>query len=193
MCPCSCRRWPDLLRRRRCLHPAQEEAGAITWSRFTQTFRFGCASLAWIASCPSCGTKSPTASLKRRAMAAGFYGKPYQPGGIIKNDIEYILFLRKGGEYRSAPMIQKALSMLTREEMQAWQRSIWTDLRGASTRAGHPAPYPDRTGRTAHQTVLVSRAIRCLIRSRARAQRLKLLSSREGIRSLTKSSLPMLS
>src|ERR1022692_4347695 len=33
---------------------------------------------------------------------AGFYGKPYQPGGIIKNDIEYILFLRKGGEYRSA-------------------------------------------------------------------------------------------
>jgi len=26
---------------------------------------------------------------------AGFYGKPYQPGGIIKNDIEYILFLRK--------------------------------------------------------------------------------------------------
>lgn len=73
---------------------------------------------------------------------AGFYGKPYQPGGIIKNDIEYILFLRKGGEYRSVPMLQKALSMLTREEMQAWQRSIWTDLRGASTREGHPAPYP---------------------------------------------------
>jgi modification methylase len=73
---------------------------------------------------------------------AGFYGKPYQPGGIIKNDFEYILFLRKGGEYRSVPMIQKALSMLTREEMQTWQRSIWTDLRGASTRGGHPAPYP---------------------------------------------------
>jgi site-specific DNA-methyltransferase (adenine-specific) len=73
---------------------------------------------------------------------AGFYGKPYQPGGIIKNDIECILFLRKGGEYRTVPMIQKALSMLTREEMQSWQRSIWTDLRGASTRGGHPAPYP---------------------------------------------------
>jgi DNA modification methylase len=73
---------------------------------------------------------------------AGFYGKPYQPGGIIKNDIEYILFLRKGGEYRSVPSIQKALSMLTREEMKAWQRSIWADMRGASTRDGHPAPYP---------------------------------------------------
>lgn len=73
---------------------------------------------------------------------AGFYGKPYQPGGIIKNDIEYILFLRKGGEYRTTPTIQKALSMLTRDEMRKWQRSIWTDVRGASTRDGHPAPYP---------------------------------------------------
>lgn len=73
---------------------------------------------------------------------AGFYGKPYQPGGVIKNDVEYVLFLRKGGEYRSTPSLQKALSMLTREEMRAWQRSIWTDLRGASTRDGHPAPYP---------------------------------------------------
>ncbi len=73
---------------------------------------------------------------------SGFYGKPYQPGAIIKNDVEYILSLRKGGEYRSVSMIQKALSMLTREEMQSWQRSIWTDVRGASTRDGHPAPYP---------------------------------------------------
>ncbi len=73
---------------------------------------------------------------------AGFYGKPYQPGGIIKNDVEYILFLRKGGEYRSVPALQKALSMLSREEMRQWQCSIWTDLRGASTRDGHPAPFP---------------------------------------------------
>ena len=65
---------------------------------------------------------------------AGFYGKPYQPGAIIKNDIEYILFLRKGGQYRSATTLQKALSMLTKEEMQAWLRSIWTDIRGESTK-----------------------------------------------------------
>lgn len=73
---------------------------------------------------------------------AGFYGKPYQPGGIIKNDIEYILFLRKGGEYRTTTPLQKALSMLSKDEMKNWQRSIWTDLRGASTRDGHPAPFP---------------------------------------------------
>lgn len=73
---------------------------------------------------------------------AGFYGKPYQPGSIVKNDIEYILFFRKGGEYRQAGSLQKALSMLTREEMQSWLRSIWTDVQGASLRNGHPAPYP---------------------------------------------------
>jgi site-specific DNA-methyltransferase (adenine-specific) len=73
---------------------------------------------------------------------AGFYGKPYQPGAVVKNDIEYILFMRKGGEYRKVTPLQKALSMLTKNEMQGWWRSIWTDIRGASTRAGHPAPYP---------------------------------------------------
>jgi modification methylase len=73
---------------------------------------------------------------------AGFYGKPYQPGSIIKNDTEFLLFMRKGGSYRSSSMLKKALSMLSREEMKSWLRSIWTDIRGASTRDGHPAPYP---------------------------------------------------
>ena len=73
---------------------------------------------------------------------AGFYGKPYQPGAIVKNDVEYILFLRKGGAYRKVTPLQKALSVLTKDEMQSWWRSVWTDIRGASTRNGHPAPFP---------------------------------------------------
>ncbi|MFZ1218049.1 MAG: site-specific DNA-methyltransferase [Chthoniobacterales bacterium] len=77
-----------------------------------------------------------------KGNGSGFYGKPYQPGAIIKNDAEYILFLRKGGEYRSPSATQKALSMLTREEMKSWLRSAWTDIKGESTRRGHPAPYP---------------------------------------------------
>ena len=72
---------------------------------------------------------------------AGFYGKPYQPGAVVKNDVEYILFMRKGGEYRSPTPVQKALSMLTKDEMQRWLRSPWTDVPGASTR-DHPAPFP---------------------------------------------------
>ena len=73
---------------------------------------------------------------------AGFYGKPFQPGAVVKNDIEYILFLRKPGGYRTPEPMQKVLSVLTKPEMQAWWRSVWTDIKGASTRAGHPAPYP---------------------------------------------------
>jgi site-specific DNA-methyltransferase (adenine-specific) len=74
---------------------------------------------------------------------AGFYGKPYQPGSIVKNDTEYILQLRKGGKYRSVPPVQKALSMLTKEEMQSWLRSSWDDIPGASTtKTAHPAPFP---------------------------------------------------
>jgi len=72
---------------------------------------------------------------------AGFYGKPYQPGAVVKNDLEYIVFMRKGGEYRSPGPVQKALSMLTKEEMQTWLRSPWTDVRGTSSR-DHPAPFP---------------------------------------------------
>jgi modification methylase len=74
--------------------------------------------------------------------SSGYYGKPYQPGAIIKNDHEHIVMLRKPGGYRTTPMIQKALSMLQREEMDAWMRPVWSDIRGASLRDGHPAPFP---------------------------------------------------
>lgn len=74
--------------------------------------------------------------------SSGFYGKPYQPGAVIKNDHEHILMLRKPGGYRSTDMMQKALSMLLPHEMDAWMRPVWSDIRGASLRDGHPAPYP---------------------------------------------------
>ena len=76
--------------------------------------------------------------------SSGFYGKPYQPGAVIKNDHEHILMLRKPGGYRTTDMVQKALSMLLRHEMDAWMRPVWSDIRGASLRDGHPAPYPTR-------------------------------------------------
>jgi site-specific DNA-methyltransferase (adenine-specific) len=69
-------------------------------------------------------------------------GKPHQPGAVIKNDMEYILFLRKGTDYRSPSTLQKVLSMLTKEEMQAWLRSAWTDIKGESNLRGHPDPFP---------------------------------------------------
>jgi site-specific DNA-methyltransferase (adenine-specific) len=87
--------------------------------------------------------KIANGAMEAKGNGAGYYGKPYQPGAIVKNDTEYILMLRKGGQYRSIQPVQKALSMLTKEEMQGWLRSAWTDLPGASTtRNNHPAPYP---------------------------------------------------
>ena len=74
--------------------------------------------------------------------SSGYYGKPYQPGAIIKNDIEHIVMLRKPGGYRTTPMVQKVLSMLQRDEMNSWMRPVWSDIRGASLRDGHPAPFP---------------------------------------------------
>ena len=87
--------------------------------------------------------KIANGAMETEGNGAGFYGKPYQPGAIVKNDTEYILMLRKGGHYRSVQPLQKALSMLTKQEMQGWLRSSWTDLPGASTtKSKHPAPYP---------------------------------------------------
>ena len=85
--------------------------------------------------------KIANGSFETEGNGSGFYGKPYQPGGIVKNDVEYILFMRKGGRYRSVSQTAKALSMINKDEMQRWFRSIWTDVPGESTRQ-HPAPYP---------------------------------------------------
>ena len=69
----------------------------------------------------------------------GFLGKPYEPNAIIKNDIEFILMLRKPGGYRTPTTDQRVRSKLSKDEYQEWFRQIWT-LPGSSTR-DHPAPY----------------------------------------------------
>jgi len=81
-------------------------------------------------------------SVEARRKSSIYLGKPYQPGAIIKSDHEHIIMMRKPGGYRTTPMIQKALSMLQRDEMDAWMRPVWSDIRGASLRDGHPAPFP---------------------------------------------------
>jgi DNA modification methylase len=72
---------------------------------------------------------------------SSFLGKPYEPNAIIKNDIEYILMLRKPGGYRKPTDEQRVLSKLSKDEHAKWFRSFWTDIPGASTR-DHPAPFP---------------------------------------------------
>jgi modification methylase len=72
---------------------------------------------------------------------SSFLGKPYEPNAIIKNDVEYILMLRKPGGYRKPTDQQRVLSKLSKDEHAKWFRSFWMDIPGASTR-DHPAPFP---------------------------------------------------
>ena len=75
------------------------------------------------------------------AGGGGFLGKPYEPNAIIKNDIEYILFQRKPGGYRSPSLAMRLLSVIPAKDHQRWFRQVWTDVTGASTKL-HPAPFP---------------------------------------------------
>lgn len=72
---------------------------------------------------------------------SSFLGKPYEPNAVIKNDVEFILMLRKHGGYRSPSVATRVLSVISTENYQKWFQQIWTGLPGASTRY-HPAPYP---------------------------------------------------
>lgn len=73
---------------------------------------------------------------------SSFLGKPYEPNAIIKNDIEFILMLRKPGGYRQPTMEQRDSSRLSKEEYHEWFQQIWT-VPGESTRE-HPAPFPEK-------------------------------------------------
>jgi DNA modification methylase len=71
---------------------------------------------------------------------SGFFGKPYEPNAIIKNDMEFILMQRKPGGYRKPTTEQRRLSMIDKKDYGAWFQQIW-NIPGASTRI-HPAPFP---------------------------------------------------
>lgn len=86
--------------------------------------------------------KIANAKYEANGNGAGFLGKPYEPNGVIKNDIEYILMERKHGGYRKPSVATRVLSVISDECHKQWFQSIWSGLTGASTRH-HPAPYPE--------------------------------------------------
>lgn len=72
---------------------------------------------------------------------ARFLGKPYEPGAVVKNDIEYVLLFRKPGGYRSPSVEEKVLSVIEADEHQKFFRQLWDDVNGEK-QGEHPAPYP---------------------------------------------------
>ncbi|MDQ6727427.1 MAG: site-specific DNA-methyltransferase [Actinomycetota bacterium] len=80
------------------------------------------------------------ANAKYEAGGGGFFGKPYEPNGVVKNDVEYILFQRKPGGYRRPDLPTRLLSVIPAPAHAEWIQQVWR-LSGAST-SDHPAPFP---------------------------------------------------
>jgi site-specific DNA-methyltransferase (adenine-specific) len=82
------------------------------------------------------------ANIKLEASRSSrFLGKPNLPNGIVKNDLEHILFFRKPGGYRSPTPEQEELSFISTDDYAAWFCPVWTDV-GGQLRTSHPAPFP---------------------------------------------------
>jgi DNA modification methylase len=75
------------------------------------------------------------------SRSSRFLGKPNLPNGVVKNDLEHILFLRKPGGYRKPTREQEALSRIETDVYAQWFTPVWTDVPG-QLRRDHPAPYP---------------------------------------------------
>jgi len=71
-----------------------------------------------------------------------FLGKPYEPGAVVENDVEYILLFRKPGGYRSPSTSQRILSTIPADLHQTLFTQVWSDVTG-ERREDHPAPYPE--------------------------------------------------
>ena len=75
------------------------------------------------------------------SSSSRFLGKPNLPNGIVKNDLEHILFFRKPGGYRKPTPEMEERSFISTDDYSKWFSPVWTDVTG-QLRKHHPAPDP---------------------------------------------------
>ena len=75
------------------------------------------------------------------STSSRFLGKPNLPNGVVKNDLEHILFFRKAGGYRKPTAEMERNSFIATDDYAKWFAPVWTDITG-QLRKNHPAPYP---------------------------------------------------
>jgi modification methylase len=75
------------------------------------------------------------------SKSSRFLGKPNLPNGVVKNDVEHVLFLRKPGGYRKPTTEQEDRSFISTDDYVKWFSPVWADVRG-QIRRDHPAPFP---------------------------------------------------
>lgn len=76
------------------------------------------------------------------SRSSRFLGKPNLPNGVVKNDIEHILFFRKPGGYRKPTIEMEKQSFIKTDDYARWFSPVWTDVTGQLRTQHHPAPYP---------------------------------------------------
>lgn len=75
------------------------------------------------------------------SSSSRYLGKPNLPNGVVKNDLEHILFLRKSGGYRKPTALQEKSSYIPTDDYIRWFSGVWADVPG-QVRRDHPAPFP---------------------------------------------------
>jgi DNA modification methylase len=119
----------------------RKNAGIHTVIPLHATIQEHCRSIGFTNLAPIIWAKIANAVYEAEGNGAGFLGKPYEPNAVIKNDIEFILMLRKPGGYRQPTEAERLLSVIPADRYKIWFNQIWSGLTGASTK-DHPAPYP---------------------------------------------------
>ncbi|MBW1835873.1 MAG: site-specific DNA-methyltransferase [Deltaproteobacteria bacterium] len=76
---------------------------------------------------------------KREKTGSKFLGAPYEPNGIIKSDIEFILMQRKPGGYRKPTAQQRKQSKINKSDYRKWFQQFW-NLSGVS-HGKYPEPF----------------------------------------------------
>ena len=132
----------NLLRRRGCLHSAETERAALHCSAsrgYPSAVTHARSGLSDADSLAQDFKRCPGGNRERRGLL--WEAVPAGRGGQERYRVYPVP--SQGGRIPLAHApVQQALSLLTKDEVQTWFRSMWTDVRGASTREGHPAPYP---------------------------------------------------
>lgn len=75
------------------------------------------------------------------SRSSRYLGKPNLPNGVVKNDLEHILFFRKPGGYRKPTPEMERRSFIASADYARWYTPVWPDVSG-QLRREHPAPYP---------------------------------------------------
>lgn len=119
----------------------KKNAGRHTVVPLHASIQEHCRTLGYDNLAPIIWHKIANATLEAEGNGSPFMGKPYEPNGVIKNDIEYILMQRKPGGYRTPDLSTKIMSVIPEGSHREWFQQIWHGVTGASTR-NHPAPYP---------------------------------------------------